>query len=93
MEQPLIYYTPSLATGGIAFYSLDTYPGWAPSLLVSSMRLTRINRLELNADGSLGRETRLLGNLDMRIRDVQVGPDGLIYALADRSRLIRLEPR
>lgn len=93
MEQPLIYYTPSLATGGIAFYFLDTYPGWGPSLLVSSMRLTRINRLELNADGSLGRETRLLSNLDMRIRDVQVGPDGLIYALADRSRLIRLEPR
>jgi aldose sugar dehydrogenase len=93
MEQPLIYYTPSLATGGIAFYTLDTYPGWGKSLLVSSMRMTRINRLELNTDGSLGRETRLLGDLDMRIRDVQVGPDGFVYALADRSRLIRLEPR
>ena len=94
MEQPLIYYTPSLATGGIDFYTLDNYPGWTDSLLVSSMRMTRINRLEVNPDGSLGgRETRLLGDLGMRIRDVQVGPDGLIYALADRSRLIRLEPR
>ena len=91
MQQPLIYYTPSLATGGIDFYTADTYPGWQDSLLVSSMRLTRINRLELKPDGSLGRETRLLGNLGMRIRDVQVGPDGLVYALADRSRLIRLE--
>jgi glucose/arabinose dehydrogenase len=93
MEQPLIYYTPSLATGGIAFYTVDTYASWGDSLLVSSMRLTRINRLELNVDGSLGRETRLLGDLGMRIRDVQLGPDGMIYALADRSRLIRLEPR
>ena len=93
MEQPLIYYTPSLATGGIDFYTLDTYPGWKDSLLVSSMRMTRINRLEIRPDGTLGRETRLLGNLGMRIRDVQVGPDGLVYALADRSRLIRLEPR
>ncbi|TDG15602.1 PQQ-dependent sugar dehydrogenase [Seongchinamella unica] len=92
MEQPLIYYTPSLATGGIDFYTGDTYPDWKQSLLISSMRMTRINRLEVNADGSLGRETRLLGDLGMRIRDVQVGPDGLIYALADRSRLIRLEP-
>jgi len=91
MEQPLIYYTPSLATGGIDFYTRDTYPGWQQSLLVSSMRMTRINRLEVGPDGSIGHETRLLGDLGMRIRDVQVGPDGLVYALADRSRLIRLE--
>lgn len=92
MEQPLIYYTPSLATGGIDFYTGNSYSGWRDSLLISSMKLTRINRLEVAADGSLGRETRLLGDLGMRIRDVQVGPDGLVYALADRSRLIRLEP-
>lgn len=91
MEQPLIYYTPSVGTAGIDFYSAGTYPGWGPSLLVAGLRMTRINRLELDGDG-LGSETRLLGDLGMRIRDVQVGPDGLIYALADRSRLIRLEP-
>jgi glucose/arabinose dehydrogenase len=93
MQQPLIYYTPSLGTAGIAFYSLDTYPGWNPSLLISGLRLARINRLELDASGKPGKETRLLGNLGMRVRDIQVGPDGMIYALADRSRLIRLEPR
>ncbi|MEP5568266.1 MAG: PQQ-dependent sugar dehydrogenase [Halioglobus sp.] len=93
MEQPLVYYVPSLATGGIAFYNGDIYPGWGSSLLVSSMRLTRINRAELNPDGSIIRETRLLGDLGMRIRDVEIGPDGLVYALADRSRLILLEPR
>ncbi len=93
MEQPLIYYVPSLGTGGIAFYDLNTYPGWNASLLVSGLRLARINRLELDASGKPGKETRLLGNLGMRVRDIQVGPDGLVYALADRSRLIRLEPR
>lgn len=93
MEQPLIYYTPSLGTAGIAFYDVDTYEGWEPSLLVSGLRLARINRLEIDASGKLGKETRLLGDLGMRIRDIQVGPDGMVYALADRSRLIRLEPR
>jgi len=91
MEQPIIYYTTSIGIGGIDFYTAQTYPGWKPSLLVSGLRLTRINRLELENDG-LGKETRLLGNLGMRIRDVQVGPDGHVYALADRSRLIRLDP-
>lgn len=93
MRQPLIYYTPSLGTAGIAFYDVDTYPNWSPSLLVSGLRLARVNRLELGADGTPGQETRLLGNLDMRVRDIAIGPDGLVYALADRSRLIRLEPR
>ncbi len=91
LEQPLFYFTPSIGAAGIAFYTAGAYPGWTDSLLVSGLRLTRINRLELDGDG-LGRETRLLGDLGMRIRDVQVGPDGLLYALADRSRLIRLEP-
>jgi glucose/arabinose dehydrogenase len=92
MEQPLVYYTPAIGMGGIDFYTSGRYPGWKPSLLIAGLRLTRINRLELDGAG-LGRETRLLGDLNMRIRDVQVGPDGLVYALADRSRLIRLDPK
>lgn len=91
MEQPLVYYTSSIGIADIDFYTGNTYPGWSNSLMVAALRLTRINRLELEGSG-LGRETRLLGDLSMRIRDVQVGPDGLLYALADRSRLIRLEP-
>ncbi len=91
MKQPLIYYVPSIGIGGIDFYTADTYPGWRPSLMIAGLRMTRINRLELEGAG-LGRETRLMGDLNMRIRDVQVGPDGLLYVLADRSRLVRLEP-
>ncbi len=91
MKQPLIYYTPSIGIAGLAFYTGSQYPQWADSLLVAGMKMTRINRLELDGDG-LGKETRLLGDLKMRIRDVKFGPDGLLYALADGSRLIRLQP-
>ncbi|NQY01777.1 MAG: PQQ-dependent sugar dehydrogenase [Halieaceae bacterium] len=91
MAQPLIYWVPSIGAAGMDFYSGDAYPGWSPSLLVAGLKLTRISRLKLT-DSGLGAETRLLSDLKMRIRDVQVGPDGLIYALADGSRLIRLQP-
>lgn len=91
MEQPLVYWVPSIGTAGMAFYTGAAYPGWKDSLLVAGMRLTRISRLELEGSG-LGRETHLLANLKLRIRDVRVGPDGLVYALADDSRLVRLEP-
>lgn len=90
MQQPLVYWLPSIGAGNIDFYTGDYYPGWQDSLLVAGLKLTRISRLELDDDG-LGRETRLLADLKMRIRDVQVGPDGLVYALAGGSRLIRLQ--
>jgi aldose sugar dehydrogenase len=91
LEQPLAYYTPSIGSAGIDFYSGRIYSDWKPSLLVSGLRQSQIARLELT-DSGVGARTRLLANLGMRIRSVVVGPDGLIYALADRSRLIRLQP-
>ncbi len=86
--QPLTYYVPSIGTGGIGFYTGDKYPGWQNSLLVSGLRLSLISRVELEENG-LAKQTKLL--MKMRVRDVQVGPDGLVYALADGSRLVRLE--
>lgn len=91
MEQPLAYYTPSIGTAGIDFYKLDTYPGWDRSLLVAGLRQSQIARLQLTEEG-VGRRTQMLASLGMRIRDVKIGPDGLVYALADGSRLIRLVP-
>lgn len=92
MEQPVKYYPESPGVSGIDFYTGQLYSGWSESLLVSSLRFTRIDRLRLDGDG-LGQETHLLENLQLRIRDLQVGPDGMVYALAGGSRLIRLEPR
>jgi glucose/arabinose dehydrogenase len=89
--QPIKYWVPSLGTGGIAFYSGDEYSRWQPSLLVAGLKLTRISRLELAGDGA-GEEYRLLDESKLRIRDVQFGPDGRLYALAGGDRLIRLDP-
>lgn len=88
--QPLVYWVPSIGSSSIDFYTGQLYPGWEPSLLVAALKLGRIGRLQLEGD-SLGTETRLLANLGMRIRDVQVGPDGRVYALAAGSRLIRID--
>lgn len=89
-EQPLVYWLPSIGTSNLTFYTGDIYPGWQDSVLVGGLKLTRISRLVLEGEG-VGEETRLLANLNMRIRDLQVGPDGRLYALADGSRLIRLQ--
>ena len=89
--QPITYWVPSLGTGGIAFYAGDEYPRWQPSLLVAGLKLTRISRLEL-AGAGVGKEHSLLESSKLRIRDVQFGPDGRLYALVGGDRLVRLDP-
>jgi len=92
MSQPLYQWTPSIAPSGMAFYTADAFPRWRGNLFVGALKYKLLARLTLDGDRVVGEE-RLLQGID-RIRDVRVGPDGLIYLLTDEDdgRLLRLEP-
>jgi glucose/arabinose dehydrogenase len=93
MEQPVYYWDPVIAPSGMEFYTGDAYPGWKGSVFVGSLRPGLLVRLSLE-NGRVTREERYLGDLSARIRDVQQGPDGLLYLLTDArdGQLLRLEP-
>lgn len=92
-EQPLLQWTPSIAPSGMAFYRGEAFPGWQGNLLVGSLKFMHLRRLVLEGDRVVEQEELLRPNRE-RIRDVRVGPDGLIYVLTDErdGRVIRLEP-
>jgi len=92
MEQPLHYWDPSIAPSGLAFYDSDVIPGWKGSLLIGSLKFRLLSRLEIDGN-RIVREERLLQGLNERLRDVRVGPDGLVYLLTDSSdgKVLRLE--
>ncbi len=94
MAQPLWVWVPSIAPSGMAFYGGDRFPGWRGNLFVGALRGEMLVRLELDGERVL-REERLLEGKLGRIRDVRVGPDGLVYLLtdSDNGRLLRLEPK
>jgi glucose/arabinose dehydrogenase len=93
-EQPIHVWVPSIAPSGMAFYSGNTFPQWRNSLFVGALRGQALIRLVLK-DNRVMTEERLLSNQAGRVRDVRVGPDGLLYLLIDSpdGKLIRLEPR
>jgi len=93
MEQPLHYWVPSIAPSGMAFYAGDAFPGWRGNLLVGALRDEMVVRLELDGEKVM-REERLIKGAIGRIRDVRVGPDGLVYLLTDERDgvIARLEP-
>ena len=93
MAQPLHQWTPSIAPSGMAFYDGDRFPGWRGSLLVGALKFRLLVRLELEGERVV-REERMFEDVLGRIRDVRVGPDGLVYLLNDHSDgvIARLEP-
>jgi glucose/arabinose dehydrogenase len=94
LEQPVIYWTPSIAPSGLALYRGDQFPAWDGDLFVGALAFKHLRRVHLDADGGVVSQEQLLNVLHARIRDVRVGPDGYLYVCTDEidGRVLRLEP-
>jgi aldose sugar dehydrogenase len=94
MEQPFVYWSPSIAAAAITFYTGNRFPAWKGNIFVGGLVGTQLHRIVLNKEGLPIRRQALLGELNQRIREVQQGPDGLLYLLTDEEAgsLLRLEP-
>lgn len=94
LEQPLLYWKPSIAPSGMAFVKGGPYgKDWQGNLLVGSLKFQYLVRLVMDGDRVV-REEKLLPQLAQRVRDVRQGPDGVIYLLTDDrdGQLLRLKP-
>jgi glucose/arabinose dehydrogenase len=93
-EQPVYYWDPVIAPGGMTFYEGAMFPGWRGNLLVAGLKEKHIARLVLQ-NGRVVGEERLLTDLGERVRDVAVGPDGAVWAITDEEngKLVRLSAR
>jgi glucose/arabinose dehydrogenase len=92
MEQPLVYWVPSIAPSGMAFYAGDKFPRWRGHALNGALAGEQLRRVVFDGDRATHQETLLRGRA--RIRQVKVGPDGFVYLLTDASNgaVLRLEP-
>jgi glucose/arabinose dehydrogenase len=94
VQPPLVQWTPSIAPSGLAIYAGDRFPGWKGDALVGALKFRSLYRLELDGE-KVVRQERMLESVNQRIRDVRVGPDGLVYLLTDDTdgSILRLSPR
>jgi glucose/arabinose dehydrogenase len=94
VAEPLHYWTPSIAPSGMTIYTGDRFPGWKGDLLVGALKYQLISRLDLDDQGRVTGEEQFLKGALGRVRDVEEGPDGLVYVVTDESPggLYRLEP-
>jgi len=92
-EEPIYYWTPSIAPSGMVFYTGDQFPGWRGNLFVGALVGRHVVRLSTDGKKILGEEQLLMHTT--RFRDVEQGPDGALYLLTDEEngKLLKLKPK
>jgi aldose sugar dehydrogenase len=93
LTKPVIYWTPVIAPGSLTFYKGAMFPQWQGSALIGGMASKTLNRITF--DGNGGAATAERWNVDHRIRDVAVGPDGAVWMVEDANPggLFRVTPK
>jgi len=91
MEQPVHYWTPSIATCGLMLYTGDKFPAWKDNIFAGALALTHVARVELD-NGSYAHEEKLLERMG-RVRQIAQSPDGYVYVLTEGpGQLLKLVP-
>ncbi|MDQ1195665.1 PQQ-dependent sugar dehydrogenase [Agrobacterium sp. SORGH_AS 787] len=94
MEQPTYYWDPVVGPSGMVYYNSDAIPEWKGSFLIGGLVTQGLVVLKMDGDKVVS-EGRL--PLEARIRDVELGKDGAVYAVTEergggKSQIIRLAP-
>jgi hypothetical protein len=91
MEQPVIWWTPTVAPSGITFYTGDRFPAWKNDLFIATLFGRSLRRVTTDGDKVTHQEV-VFAEMG-RVRTVVQGPDGYLYVLlASPGRVARMVP-
>ncbi len=93
LAKPVIYWTPVIAPGNLIFYTGNLFKGWQGSAFAGGLASMTLNRITFDSQG--GAQPAERWKMNFRVRDVEQGPDGALWLLADDSPggLYRLTPK
>ncbi|MEO8260756.1 MAG: PQQ-dependent sugar dehydrogenase [Acidobacteriota bacterium] len=100
MDNPRMFWVPSISPSSIAFYTGTRFPTWNGSLFVGALNGKSLLRVSFNQPSQAERREPLLTSLDIRVRDVVQGPDGCLYVATEKGSggntpdgtILRIEP-
>jgi len=88
MQDPLLYWVPSIAPCGMDYVTSDYYPDWKGDILIGSLKFMYLNRCEM--DGSKVVSQERLFDKKGRVRDVFQAPDGFIYVSIEHEGIFKI---
>ena len=92
LEQPVIYWRPSIAPCGMTFVTSDKFKDWKGDLLVGSLKFMYLQHLVVKGNKVTSRE--IIFDKIGRVRDVRQAWDGNIYVVLENSgKVVRISPK
>ena len=88
MEQPVIYWVPSIAPCGMTFVTGDKYPGWEGDLIIGSLKFAYLVHAEVE-NGKIVSQEKIASGIG-RVRNVEQGPDGFLYVGVEGKGIFKL---
>jgi aldose sugar dehydrogenase len=88
MEQPVYYWDPVIAPGGMSFYKGNAIPEWENNLFISGLASQHIARMVI-VNNKVVAEEWLLSDKNERFRDI-VYYNGMLYTVTDSGNLYRI---
>ncbi|MFC5284774.1 PQQ-dependent sugar dehydrogenase [Pedobacter alpinus] len=80
VAEPLINWTPTIATAGLTYYNNDAIPQWKNSLLLTTLKASKIVQLKLNStQTAIDSQQDFYANEFGRKRAICVGKQGEVY--------------
>jgi len=100
MDNPRMFWVPSISPSSLLFYDGDRFKNWKGSMFVGALSTRSLIRVSFDQPSQAERREVLLGPLNTRIRDVQLGPDGNMYVVTEQASggaamdgsVLRIEP-
>ena len=100
MDNPRMFWVPSISPSSLLFYDGDRFKGWKGSMFVGALTARALMRVSFNQPSQAERREPLLATLNARIRDVILGPDGNLYVTTEQASggraadgtVLRIEP-
>jgi len=100
MINPRVFWVPAISPAGFAFYTGDKFPRWQGGLFVTALSGQHVELLSFGQGSQSESRQEFLGEMGLRFRDVEQGPDGYIYLSTEvrygspdpEGTIIRLEP-
>jgi glucose/arabinose dehydrogenase len=91
MQQPELYWDPSIAPSGLMVYSGALFPQWRGDMFVGSLKFDYIAQL---SGDPLREIAQIQTDETLRVRDVVEGPDGAIWFISvGRDSVYRIRPK
>ncbi|MFG1482183.1 PQQ-dependent sugar dehydrogenase [Halobacteriovorax sp. HFRX-2_2] len=89
MEQPIVYWTPSISPSGMVVYEGTKYKDWKGDIFLAALGSEHLRRLRMDGNKVVSQES-YLEELEERMRQIVVSPAGELYLTTDSGKIVKV---